>query len=230
MVSGVAMVRTGSAFDPPGRSGLAMLTGVLLRSGGSGGRTPGQLDAELERLGASIDSNIGETMGTVSFSTLAENTAPVLALFRDLLTSPAFRLDRVDFAKTALLNGVSRRNDDPEELLRREFRGSRIWRRERSGPSSRIQQHRRRRTRRNYLVLPPLLLPRQYDAGDFGRFQERRDEGGDRSPVCGVEGPTAARPRISKRRHSRERRLPGLEKGPERNTFPCGPRWPGLQR
>ena len=180
---------------------------MLLRSGGSGTRTPGQLDAELERLGASIDSNIGETTGTVSFSTLAENTAAVLALFRDLLTSPAFRLDRVDVAKSTLLNGVSRRNDDPEELLGREFRalaygaGSAQGRRPEyssiaaAGRAEIVAFYRR------------YFFPANTMLADFGGFQERRHEGGDRSPVCGLETPTAARPGISKSRHARESAL-----------------------
>lgn len=121
VVTGAALVRCGSVFDPPGRLGLATLTGNLVRGGGSREKAPDQLDAELESLGAVIDSSIGETAGAVSFSTPSQSLAQVLALFRDVLTDPAFRSDRVDLAKAAALNAVARRNDDARLVLRREI-------------------------------------------------------------------------------------------------------------
>jgi len=121
LVTGTALVRTGSIYEAPEGAGLANLTGALIRSGGAGTKTPDQLDTELESLGASIDSNIGESLGTVVFSATRAKLAPVLALFHDVLTAPAFRSSRVDQAKAAAFNAIARRNDDPRQLLRREF-------------------------------------------------------------------------------------------------------------
>jgi zinc protease len=121
VVAGTAFVRTGSVFDPPGREGLATLTAALLRGGGSGQRTPDQLDTELDNLGAAIDTNVTETLATVSFSTLKRAAAPTLAMFRDVLTAPAFRSERVDLGKGGLFNLIARRNDDPRQVLIREF-------------------------------------------------------------------------------------------------------------
>ncbi len=121
LISGAALIRTGNLFDPPNKKGLAGLTGEVLRSGGTKARTGDQLDQDLENVAASIESQIGETNATLSFSCLKENTVQVLALFRDLLSSPEFRPDKVDLAKTQSRSEISRRNDDPDGIAQREF-------------------------------------------------------------------------------------------------------------
>jgi zinc protease len=121
LISGAALIRTGNLFDPPNKKGLAGITGEVLRSGGTKTRTGDQLDQDLENVAASIESQIGETNGTLSFSCLKENTDQVLALFRDLLTSPEFRQDKVDLTKTQSRSEISRRNDDPDGIAQREF-------------------------------------------------------------------------------------------------------------
>jgi len=121
LISGAALIRTGNLFDPPSKKGLAGLTGEVLRSGGTKARSGDQLDQDLENVAASIESQIGETNGTLSFSCLKENTDQVLAIFRDVLTSPEFRQDKVDLSKTQSRSGISRRNDDPDGIADREF-------------------------------------------------------------------------------------------------------------
>ena len=91
LVSGFALARTGNLFDPPAKRGLADLTGTVLRTGGTKTLSGDQVDETLENMAASVESNIGESRGTVSFSCLAENTGDVMALFRDFVTSDEFR-------------------------------------------------------------------------------------------------------------------------------------------
>jgi len=121
LVSGAALIRTGNLFDPADKHGLAGLTGEILRSGGTTAKTGDQLDQELENVAASVESQIGETNGTLSFSCLKENTDQVIAIFRDLMTSPEFREDKVELAKTQLASEISRRNDDAGGVAGREF-------------------------------------------------------------------------------------------------------------
>jgi predicted Zn-dependent peptidase len=121
LVSGAALIRTGNLFDPADKRGLAGLTGEVLRSGGTKARTGDQLDQDLENVAASVESQIGETNGTLTFSCLKENTDQVLGLFHDLLASPEFRQDKVDLAKTQTRSAISRRNDDPDGIADREF-------------------------------------------------------------------------------------------------------------
>ena len=121
LVSGRALVRTGNLFDPRDKVGLASLTGIVMRTGGTKSKTGDQLDLQLENMAASVESNIGESSGAVSFSTLKENAAEVLAVFKDVLTAPEFRQDRLDLAKGQERSGISRRNDNAESIAEREF-------------------------------------------------------------------------------------------------------------
>jgi zinc protease len=121
LVNGFALVRTGNLFDPSGKRGLAELTGSVLRSGGTRDKTGDQLDESLENMAASVESNIDESRGSVSFSCLRENVDQVMPIFHDFLTGPEFRQDKVDLAKMQMRSGIARRNDDPSGIASREF-------------------------------------------------------------------------------------------------------------
>jgi zinc protease len=123
LVSGSALIRAGNLFDPADKRGLAEITGEVLRSGGTASKTGDQIDVELENVAASVESSIGETSGTLSFSCLKENTEQVLRVFKDFLSSAQFRDDKVDLAKTQIRSEISRRNDDAHGLVEREFSG-----------------------------------------------------------------------------------------------------------
>jgi len=121
LVSGSALVRTGNLFDPNDKRGLADFTGRIMRSGGTAKKTGDEIDTELENMAASVESQIGESSGGVSFSCLKENSGKVLAIFKDVLTSPEFRQDKLDFAVQQQRSNISRRNDDPGGIAQREF-------------------------------------------------------------------------------------------------------------
>jgi zinc protease len=121
LVNGLALARTGNLFDPPEKIGLASVTGMVLRSGGTAAKTGDQLDEQLENIAASVESTIGETDGEVTFSSLKENANEVLSVFHDVLTGPQFRQDKIDLAKIQLGGEIARRNDDAEAIAAREF-------------------------------------------------------------------------------------------------------------
>jgi zinc protease len=121
VVNGTALVRTGNLFDPRDKVGLASLTGTVMRTGGTRAKTGEQLDEQLENIAASVESGIGESSGSVSFSALKENTAEVLGVFRDVLTAPEFRQNKLDLAKSQMRSSISRRNDNAESVAEREF-------------------------------------------------------------------------------------------------------------
>lgn len=123
LVRGVALIRTGNLFDPADKVGLATATGTLIRTGGTASKTGDQLDEELENIAASIESSIGESYGTVSFSTLKARTDEVLSAFHDVLTSPGFREDKLDLFKLQAHSSIARRNDDAHGISEREFAG-----------------------------------------------------------------------------------------------------------
>ncbi|HEY3741477.1 MAG TPA: pitrilysin family protein [Bryobacteraceae bacterium] len=121
LISGSALVRTGNLFDPRDKKGLADLTGSIMRSGGTHAKSGDEIDDDLESIAASVESSIGESSGGVSFNCLKENADHVLGIFKDVLTNPEFRKDKVELAKTQALSGISRRNDDAGGIAAREF-------------------------------------------------------------------------------------------------------------
>jgi zinc protease len=124
VVNGAARVRVGNLFDPADKVGLATVAGAVMRTGGTKAKTGDQLDVELENIAASVETNIGETSGSVSFSALKENTDEVMSTFHDVLTAPEFRQDKVDLFKSQLRGGISRRNDEASGIAQREFTNS----------------------------------------------------------------------------------------------------------
>jgi zinc protease len=121
LVSGRLLVRTGNLFDPKAKLGLAEITGITMRSGGTSKLTGDQLDERLEDMAASVETGIGESSGSASISCLKENTAAVLQLFYAVVTDPAFREDKIDLAKTQIKSSISRRNDDASGIADREL-------------------------------------------------------------------------------------------------------------
>ncbi len=121
IVRGTALIRTGNLFDPKEKRGLATLTGLTIRSGGTKSMTGDELDEKLEGIAASIESEIGESSATGGFSCLSENTDAVLGWFRDVVTGPEFRQDKVDLAKTQMKSEISRRNDEAAGIASREI-------------------------------------------------------------------------------------------------------------
>lgn len=121
LINGAARVRTGNLFDPRDKVGLATMTGMVMRTGGTRSRTGEDLDRALENVAASVESEIDESSGSVSFSALAESVDPVLTIFHDVMTEPEFRQDKIDLAKNQLHSSVARRNDDPGSIAQREF-------------------------------------------------------------------------------------------------------------
>jgi zinc protease len=116
-----AMVRGGSVYDPPGKTGLASMTGVLLRSGGAGGLSAEKMDDELEFMASSVESSIGRDMGTVSLSALSKNLDRTLQIFMDVLLKPDFSEKRLEIIRRQMVEGLRRQNDDPKEIAGREL-------------------------------------------------------------------------------------------------------------
>ncbi len=121
IIDGFALVRTGNLFDPPDKHGLGEITAEVMRAGGTRAKTGDQLDEELENVAASVESNLGETSATVSFSALKETVGPVLETFKGVLTEPEFRQDKIDLLLAQVRSGIARRNDDAQGITEREL-------------------------------------------------------------------------------------------------------------
>ena len=121
LVSGTAIIRTGSRFEPANKIGLAELTGAVMRSGGTQNHPAEELNLILEQKAASVETQINKTSGSASFSTLSEDLDRVFSLFAEVLRQPAFAADKFTLAKNQKKGAIARRNDNPQEIATREF-------------------------------------------------------------------------------------------------------------
>jgi zinc protease len=121
LINGLALVRTGNLFDPPDKRGLSSVMADVLRSGGTRAKTGDQIDEELENIAASVESSMGETSASISFSGLKETTDTVLRIFKEVMTDPEFRQDKIDLSLQQMHSGIDRRNDDPQGIAEREI-------------------------------------------------------------------------------------------------------------
>lgn len=121
LISVSALVRTGSRWEPAGKAGLASITGTVMRTGGSVTRPGDQLDEELDRLAAHVETGIGQNSGRAMVSVLKEDIDKGLSILADVLQHPAFPQAKIDLAKIQQRDGIARRNDNPNGIVFREF-------------------------------------------------------------------------------------------------------------
>ena len=121
LISGVAMVHTGNLFDPTDKKGLSQVMADVMRSGGTKSKTGDQIDEQLENVAGSVESGMDETSASVSFSALKESAGQVLDTFKDVLTNPEFRQDKIDLELSQLRSAIARRNDDAQAIPDREL-------------------------------------------------------------------------------------------------------------
>ena len=117
-----AMIRTGSVYEPADKIGLASITGTVMRTGGTTSKTGDEIDEELERIAAWVESDIGLNSGSASVSVLKEDLGTGLVILADVLMNPAFREDKIELAKIEHCSAIARRNDSVRPIAYREFK------------------------------------------------------------------------------------------------------------
>ena len=114
-------VRVGRFLEPVGKEGLAALTGVQIRRGGTRRLTAEALDERFEFLAAQASSGISDTSGGAGLNCLRDNLDESLGLFAEMLKEPRFQEDRLILAKEQALQDMKKRNDDAEDIENREW-------------------------------------------------------------------------------------------------------------
>ncbi len=121
LVKGRMIFKAGSVFDPPEKVGLSNIFYEVWRLGGTLKRTGDEIDEFLESRSAYIESSGSQEYGNLTFNCLKENFNEVFPIFIELLTFPAFREDKLELSKSQAKSMVSRRNDEPQSIVFREF-------------------------------------------------------------------------------------------------------------
>ena len=122
LVTVSVVVRTGAYLEPTDKAGVAALTGSQMRAGGAGGLAAAAFDEEAAFLAADLSSSIGDTSGRASVNCLTRDLDASLDLFFDMLRRPRFDPDRLDLARSQVLQQMARRNDSTQSIEVREWR------------------------------------------------------------------------------------------------------------
>ena len=121
LVRGHALFRVGSRWEPAEQVGLAQMTGITMRLGGTQAHASTELNRLLDQRAAALETSISTSSGAASFEALSQDTDFVLQLFAEVIQTPAFEPDQVALAANQIRGGIARRNDNPSDIASREF-------------------------------------------------------------------------------------------------------------
>lgn len=112
----------GAIYDAGNKTGLSGIFSAVLPNGGTKRLDPDALTRELELMGSSIGASGSEEHFSVSFFSLTRNFDWTLGLFSEILREPRLDAKKLDIEKKKIIGDIERRNDDPMDIARREFR------------------------------------------------------------------------------------------------------------
>jgi zinc protease len=116
-----AVIRTGSMYDPPGKEGLAELTGTVMKTGGVIGLPGSVVDETLEQMAASLHSSIDRDSAVFSLSFMSKDQENGFDIFSRILRKPVFEETKLSLAKDLKIGELRRIADQPQKLAFREF-------------------------------------------------------------------------------------------------------------
>jgi len=115
-----ALIKAGSAQDPPEKAGVANLTASLLDEGTTT-RTPKQLAEQIDFVGGSLEAKASEDFTTASARVLKKDVELGFTLLGDILQHPAFQKQEFERIRTQLLGEMASDNDDPGHVAMKAF-------------------------------------------------------------------------------------------------------------
>jgi zinc protease len=105
----------GASSDPPEDPGTAALLGQLLTEG-TETLSAEEFNAQLDRLGASVDVNVGHDFTEIELFLLSETLDMALPLLAELVTRPALPPREVERVRREALDALAARHDEPGNL------------------------------------------------------------------------------------------------------------------
>ena len=107
------LVRAGSAFDPPGKTGLASLASALLDQGTTT-RTAEQIADTIDSIGGGLGSGAGSDVTFTSVLVMKDSFDFGLDLLSDVVRNPAFRQEELDRQREQIFSGLKDAYEDPD--------------------------------------------------------------------------------------------------------------------
>eukprot|EP00188_Purpureofilum_apyrenoidigerum_P000612 Plantae.Rhodophyta-Purpureofilum_apyrenoidigerum.ctg12770.p1 GENE.Plantae.Rhodophyta-Purpureofilum_apyrenoidigerum.ctg12770~~Plantae.Rhodophyta-Purpureofilum_apyrenoidigerum.ctg12770.p1 ORF type:complete len:520 (-),score=95.52 Plantae.Rhodophyta-Purpureofilum_apyrenoidigerum.ctg12770:1029-2513(-) len=121
LIGGTITFRGGTRSEPKKMDGVGAITASVLRSGGTEDMPTETLDEFLASKAAYMGAAADGSSFSVAFSCLSEDFEDVFPAFRGLVRSPLFPEEKLALAKRQSFGVISRRNDDPNDIVRREI-------------------------------------------------------------------------------------------------------------
>ncbi len=115
-----ALVKAGSAHDPPDKAGVANLVASLLDEGTTS-RSSKQLAEQIDFIGGSLEAKAGEDFTTASARVLKKDVDLGFTLLADVLMHPAFPKHEFERVRSQILGEISSDNDDPGHVAMKAF-------------------------------------------------------------------------------------------------------------
>ncbi len=116
------LIDAGENADPADKLGLALLTQKTLRSGGAGDRSPDEVDKALDQIGAEIELSAEREFVRGRVFALTDRAEAAVEILADMLMRPRLNDRKFEQERGLALEQWRRRNDNPQEVSRREFR------------------------------------------------------------------------------------------------------------
>ena len=115
-----ALIKAGSAQDPPDKAGLANLVASLLDEGTTT-RTSKQQAEQIDFVGGALEAKAAEDFTTASARVLKKDVDLGFILLADMLQHPAFHKQEFERIRTQLLGEMASDNDDPGHIAMKAF-------------------------------------------------------------------------------------------------------------
>lgn len=115
-----ALVKVGSAQDPPDKAGLANLTASLLDEG-TVTRTARQFAEQIDFVGGALEAHAAEDFTTASGRVLKKDADLGFALLADMLQHPAFHKQDFERVRAQILGEIISDDDDPGNVAMKAF-------------------------------------------------------------------------------------------------------------
>ncbi|HEX9638595.1 MAG TPA: pitrilysin family protein [Acidobacteriota bacterium] len=136
----------GTAFDPPGHEGLAVLTNSLLRAG-AGDWDRDQIAERFAALGGTYGFSSSRDLSSARITAAAAELAPALELLATVWSDPRFPAPDLERERRALIERVQRRQDSPAAAADSEARarlyGDHPYHRDLAGDADALRRLRR---------------------------------------------------------------------------------------
>lgn len=114
------VLKSGAAFDPAGKAGLADLTAGLLRKG-TENRTAIQIAEQIDFVGGSIGAGSGRDATYATCRVLEKHFDVGLDLLSDIVLNPVFAEEEIERLKKQTLAAIKQQKDDPASVANEKY-------------------------------------------------------------------------------------------------------------